>query len=195
MLLFVMLEDSSHTARKQSGHIDETWIFEIGMGDPEAFASLYRASERTLYAYALSILKNPDDACDIVQETFLRIRASAHLYIPQGKPLAWMFTIVRNLCRNHQRAADKIISAEDTGLEDSIHFSYVTDRVDRIILESALSILDEEEREIVLLHAVSGVRHRELAMNLEMPLSTVLSKYHRALKKLKKYLLEQGVSM
>ena len=53
---------------------------------------------------------------------------------------------------------------------------------------AALKALGDEERQIVLLHAVSGMKHRELSELLELPLSTVLSKYARALAKLKKAL-------
>ena len=50
--------------------------------------------------------------------------------------------------------------------------------------------LSEEERQIVVLHAVSGLKHREIADILEKPLSTVLNKYRRALKKLQALLGE-----
>ena len=52
----------------------------------------------------------------------------------------------------------------------------------------ALSYLADEERRIVLLHAVTGMKHREIAALLELPLPTVLSKYHRALKKMRIFL-------
>ena len=52
-------------------------------------------------------------------------------------------------------------------------------------VEQALGTLEEQARRIVLLHAVTGLKHREIAQLLELPLATVLSKYHRALKKLK----------
>ena len=48
---------------------------------------------------------------------------------------------------------------------------------------------------MVLLHAVSGLRHREIARDLGLPLSTVLSRYSRALKKLKRCLSEEGVRL
>ena len=48
-----------------------------------------------------------------------------------------------------------------------------------------MEALSDEERQIVALHALSGFRHREIAEVLELPLATVLSKYHRALKKLR----------
>lgn len=45
--------------------------------------------------------------------------------------------------------------------------------------------LSDQERQVVLLHAVTGLKHREIAALLELPLPTVLSKYSRALKKLR----------
>ena len=55
---------------------------------------------------------------------------------------------------------------------------------DRMMLEAVLSALSDEERQIVTLHALTGLRHREIAALLGLPLPTVLSKYSRALKKL-----------
>ena len=57
---------------------------------------------------------------------------------------------------------------------------------DKMILAECLRNLSDEERRIVLLHTVSGFKHREIAKFLELPLSTVLSKHNRALKKLRK---------
>ena len=51
-----------------------------------------------------------------------------------------------------------------------------------------MRLLSDEERQVVMLHAVSGLRHREIATLLEQPLSTVLSRYHRALAKLRREL-------
>jgi RNA polymerase sigma-70 factor (ECF subfamily) len=69
----------------------------------------------------------------------------------------------------------------------------VTDLEDRMVLEQVLAHLTEEEREIILLYAVSGMKHKEISESLGMKLSTVLSKYHRGLKKLRTY-LEEGRS-
>ena len=67
------------------------------------------------------------------------------------------------------------------------------DAADKMVLHAALKILNEEERQIVLLRTSAGLKHREIAADLEMPLATVLSKYNRAMKKLKKHLREEGV--
>ena len=78
------------------------------------------------------------------------------------------------------------------GMENSLAFSYVTDPEDKLVLESALSILEEDERTIIILHAVSGLRFSEIAQNLSRPISTVMSRYHRGLKKLRKHLRSKG---
>ena len=62
------------------------------------------------------------------------------------------------------------------------------DADERALLQGALARLADEERRIVLLHAVTGMKHREIAALLELPLPTVLSKYHRALKKMRIFL-------
>ena len=61
---------------------------------------------------------------------------------------------------------------------------------DRIVLTAALKALSSEELQIVTLHAMNGLKHREIAALLQLPLATVLSKYRRALKKLKDQLKE-----
>lgn len=59
-----------------------------------------------------------------------------------------------------------------------------------VILETAFRILSKEECQIIILHAVSGLKHREIGGILHLPLSTVLSKYNRGIKKLRAQLEE-----
>ena len=166
---------------------------QTAQGSRESFHQLYLETERSVYSFILSILKNPQDAEEILQETYLKIWTSAGTYKPQGKPLAWMFTIARNLCymkfRDQKHAADlglDDLSGEETG-ELCLPLEHMTDVM---VLKTALEILKEDERQIVLLHASAGLKHREIADNLGIPLSTVLSKYNRAMKKLQNYLRE-----
>ena len=193
MFLLMSMEELAR-AQRPEGRLEERLLPLVGQGDPEAFEVLYRSTEKAVYALALSILRNPHDAEDIVQETYLKVRAAAHLYVPQGKPLAWLFTITKNLCRDLLRGQSRTEAAPD-GAEDDLRFSYVSDPTDRLVLEAALKTLGDEERQVVLLHAVSGLKHREIAQDLGLPLSTVLSRYNRALKKLKRHLTEEGVRL
>ncbi len=195
MILFLsmVVPENTECEKQQKIIIDEAIFPKIADNDMAAFEEFYRQTERVVYAFVLSTVKNHDDALDVVQDTYLKIRAAAHLYKPMGKPMAWVFTIARNLSISKLRFKQKHDSLETTDLENDLSFSYVTDNDDRLVLQTALKILSSEETEIILLHAISGFTHREIANNLEMKLSTVLSKYHRGLKKLKKYLIEQEV--
>ena len=158
------------------------------MGDADAFRQLYHNTDRTVYSFILSIIKNPQDAEEVMQETYLKIWTSAASYQSQGKPLAWIFTIARNLCymkfREQKRQADLGLDELD-GEETGQVCLPLENLADAMVLQSALEILKEEERQIVLLHASAGLKHREIASSLHMPLAPVLSTYNRAVKKLK----------
>ena len=131
-----------------------------------------------------------------MQELYLKVWTSAGSYQSQGKPLAWMFTIARNLCymrfRDQKHEADIRLS-DLSEMETGEFCPQIEDAADKMVLHAALKILNEEERQIVLLRTSAGLKHREIAADLEMPLATVLSKYNRAMKKLKKHLREEGV--
>ena len=193
MFLYATMEGLARRDRPE-GKLDEGLLPRVGQGDTSALEALYVQTQRAVYALALSILRDPEEAQDVTQEVYLKVRAAAHLYVPQGKPLAWLFTITKNLCRDVQRAQGRTDQAPE-GMEDDLRFSYVSDPTDRLVLEAALKALGDEERQVVLLHAVSGLKHREIAQDLGLPLSTVLSRYNRALKKLKRYLTEEGVRL
>ena len=173
---------------------DEELLKQVGTGDEDAFRQLYHNTDRTVYSFILSSLKNPQDAEEVMQETYLKIWTSAASYHSQGKPLAWIFTIARNLCymrfRDQKRQAD--MGLDDLNGEETGELCLPLENLaDAMVLRSALEILKEDERQIVLLHASAGLKHREIASNLQMPLATVLSKYNRAIKKLKQYLREE----
>ena len=97
---------------------------------------------------------------------------------------------------NVDRVINALIAAQRAGipLEDA------ADKVDprdafrdcenRIVTQAILAQLAQDEREIVVLHVVTGLKHREIAELLEMPLPTVLSKYRRSLKKLERLVRE-----
>ena len=61
----------------------------------------------------------------------------------------------------------------------------------RALIEYCLAALSDSEREILLLHAVSGFKQREIADMLALPLATVLSKYSRSLKKVRTHLAKE----
>jgi RNA polymerase sigma-70 factor (ECF subfamily) len=160
----------------------------VAAGEREAMAQLYDSTRGAMYAMALSLLKNPEDAQDVTQDAFMRVWESAHLYQAKGSPMAWLLTITRNLALMRLRQGARQVDLDDGAWEAIPAEMSDISPEDRHLLQTAMAALTDEERRVVLLHAVTGLKHREIAALLELPLATVLSKYHRAIKKLKRQL-------
>lgn len=165
--------------------IDESIFEDIARGDKVAFSQLYEASSKAIYAYLLTYVKNPEDAADLMQDTYLKIRSAAGLYKPYGKPMAWIFTIARNLAlmklrkdtAHPQEELSEILASRGNPQEQVEN---------KMILSAAMEILSPEDYRIVMLHAVSGMKHREIAELMGLSLTNTVNRYNRALKKLKK---------
>lgn len=160
----------------------------IAAGDPDALELLYHSTCTSVYTFALSILKNSHDAEDVLQDCYLHIHAGAGNYRTFGKPMAWILTITKNLCFRKLRERQKFADLPQEDWEPWLAADAGLSHEDRVVIRQCMEQLSDEERQIVTLHAVTGLRHREISELLELPLSTVLSKYNRAIKKLRKYL-------
>ena len=185
MISLITLSVDCRTPMDQTGL--ESLLLDMTRGDQEALAQLYHRTRTAVFGLALSYLKNRHDAEDVTQDTFVRAWENAPSYRPQGKPMAWLLTIARNLSLMKLREKDRTESLPEEdwalpGPDDALTTE------DRTVLSAAMSVLEDEEQRIVLLHAVTGLKHREIAESLSLPLSTVLAKYHRALKKLRRKL-------
>ena len=101
-----------------------------------------------------------------------------------GKPLAWIFTIEMNLIRRQWGKNQRFVPLDESIEIESDDGDFADSVINNEFLRQVLSTLSEEEREVITLHIVSGLKHREIAKLLGKPLSTVLSKYNRAIKKL-----------
>ena len=167
--------------------IDEGWIAAIAAGDMDALRRLYDAVSGPVYGFALSLVRDPHDAEDVLQDTFLRIYRAAADYRPLGKPLAWIFTIARHAALDKRRDQSRTLPVEKV----EVAVATVMDADDRLLLHALLNRLPEEDRQIVILHAVVGMKHREIATVMEMALGTVLSRYRRALNRLKTIVKEE----
>ena len=162
----------------------EDCLAALAAGETDAMEPLYRIANPAVYAFALSILKSAHDAEDVAQDCFVRIFQAAPDYRPMGKPMAWILTIARNLCLQKLRQAKRSAAVPFEDWETFLGAA-PGDEADRLILDQFIRELDETERQLVVLHAVAGLKHREIAALLNLPLATALSRYHRARKKLR----------
>ena len=94
-------------------------------------------------------------------------------------------TIAKNLARMRMRKARRQLDIADDDCGRYLAAKSDVSSDERVLLQTAMKILSDDEQQIVMLHAVAGVKHREIAALLDMPTATVLSKYSRAIKKLR----------
>lgn len=169
----------------QEPDILDSLLKRVAAGEQEALSDLYGRTRVAVYGFSLSYLKNGHDAEDITQDTFVQIWNHSSHYVSQGKPMAWILTIARNLSLEKLRKQSRIQDLSDNQWESFSIENPAFTTEDRVVLHAAFYSLSEEEQRVLLLHAVAGLKHREIAQILDLALPTVLSKYHRALKKLR----------
>lgn len=187
MICFQTSQDTTQASREA---MLDGYIRLIAQGSRDGLEALYRETRTAVYAYALSILKDPHDAEDVLQDCFLRIHEAASAYSSTGKSMAWIMTIARNLCLMRLRQRQRTVELDEQDWTAHFASNSGMDADDRIVLAQCMSRLSEQERQIVTLHAVAGFKHREIAHFLQIPLATVLSKYHRSMHKLRKLLFK-----
>lgn len=154
----------------------------------ERFMVLYESVYKDLYRLAYYYLGNPQDAEDVVSETVLRAYEKFSSLKQEDAFRAWTFKILVNQCNSYLR---KHIGKKTSELveEPSIH----PELGDAVIVRDMLSILSEEERQIVALAVFGGYKGEEIAKMMQRRHSTIRSKYRRALKKLEQKLLAEEV--
>ena len=170
----------------------DSLLVSLGQGKTESLDELYKLIKTDVFAFALSKVANKGDAEDISHDTFVQIYKNAALYKPMGKPMAWIITVELNVIRKFWGRRSVEASYDDAIEVESDHGEFQQSVINNEFLRQLLSLLSEEEREIISLHVVSGFKHKEIARILDKPLSTVLSKYNRAIKKLQLEVKEGG---
>jgi RNA polymerase sigma-70 factor (ECF subfamily) len=158
-----------------------------------------------LYGYALHLTHNPEDASDLVQETYARAFKARHQFQMGTNARAWLFAILRNTFLNERRAgarAPKTIPCEwidelGESTDDDIPSQRTPDPqrcflndLLRDDIEKALAELPEEFRSAVVLCDVEELSYAEIADVLQVPIGTVRSRIHRGRAILKRMLSE-----
>jgi len=159
-----------------------------------------------LYGAALRLTRNPQDAEDLVQETYLRAYRGFEGFREGTNLRAWMYRILTNTFINSYRKKQRepvtvSVSDEDTPdwyLYDRIGSSVAEPSAESEVLEQipdedvqrALEDLPEVFRMAVLLADVEGFSYKEMAEILDIPIGTVMSRLHRGRKALQRALWE-----
>ena len=161
----------------------------------------------SLYGAALRMTRNPADAEDLVQETYLKAYRAFDSFQEGTNLKAWLYRILTNTFINTYRAKKRRpdeVDLDDTedfylyrrlgGLEaanaDRTPEAEVLDAIPDEIVKDALEALPEQFRMAVLLADVEGFSYKEIAEIMDVPVGTVMSRLHRGRRQLQKELWE-----
>ena len=159
-----------------------------------------------VYCFALRLASYPDEADDLVQETFLRAYRSWHLYDPGTQIRSWLFTICRNVFlrqkeqerRERESVAGTVAGgwpSEPSFKEEATHpeAEFFHQIVDDAVLE-AINELPDAYRDAVILADVERLSNKQISRILEIPMGTVKSRTHRGRGQLRNRLYDYAVS-
>ena len=145
-----------------------------------------------LYNFAVYLTRNPPEADDLVQETYLRAFRFADRFTPGTHLRAWLFQILRNTFLTFYRVREREAAIADDGVPDwdAPMFHDAPDDSSTVMeahtdLERALCRLPEEFRTVLLLAEVEGMPLEEVARVMECPVGTVKSRIFRAKERLR----------
>lgn len=161
-------------------------IKRIKLQDNLAFDELYDITRRSVYAIIYSIVQDRMETEDLLQDTYMRMLASLESYNGKVKFTTWLLTIAKNLAIDHYRKHKRIQNIDIQEQE----YLFPTQKAEQYTEYESfkyLSILTEEERTIVLLKIVDGMKHHEIGKLLDKPKGTVMWAYNNALKKMRDY--------
>jgi RNA polymerase sigma-70 factor (ECF subfamily) len=180
------------------------------VADQSTFADLAMEHMGSLYSAALRMTRNPADAEDLVQETYLKAYRAFNTFQEGTNLKAWLYKILTNTFINSYRSRKR--RPEQSELED-VEDLYLYRRLGGLeaaaagrsaeeeVLDSftdaevkeAIESLPEQFRIAVLLADVEGFSYKEIADILDVPIGTVMSRLHRGRKALQKALFQFGM--
>jgi RNA polymerase sigma-70 factor (ECF subfamily) len=173
---------------------DAQVVRDVLAGDRDAYRLLVRRYGDTLYGHALRMSGSPDDAADLAQRALVQGFKRLHTCREPERVGAWLFRIVANLCKDHQRSrrrqdvplgawAGVVRGGPDP--EADAQASETRRRVWR-----ALDALTPEQREAFVLKHVEGRSYEEIAAVMDLSVASLKMRVHRAREALKGLLEE-----
>jgi RNA polymerase sigma-70 factor (ECF subfamily) len=210
-------KDSDPNAIPDSGQSAEPTDFEAvaraAQGDHEAFRVLVERYQGRAYRLALRVVRDEEQAKDVVQEAFLKAYRSLDRFEGRSSFYTWFYRVVMNLCLDYKRRQPPGRQVEwDEGHALETPMGTGLDAVDpthqratgpagnlerselRTVVQSAIEELPDDARRTLLLREVDGLSYSEISKLLGIPKGTVMSRLHHARRRVRVLLQEKGVT-
>jgi RNA polymerase sigma-70 factor (ECF subfamily) len=171
-------------------------------GTEPAYETLIERYQQPVYNLVVRLMRDPGDACDVVQEVFLKVFRRIGSFRGDSKLRTWIYRIAVNEAHNHCRWNGRH-RGQEVGLEGSDEarsyrdtlpahgdspYDYVLDREKHHLVEAALAGLNPTYRSVVVLRDIEDLSYEEIAEILQLPLGTVKSRILRGRDTLRKEL-------
>ena len=203
---------SKRGERSEAGPSDLEAVSRAAEGDHEAFRVLVERYQDRAYGLALRVMRDEEQARDVVQEAFLKAYRSLDRFEARSSFYTWFYRVVMNLCidaKRRQPSGRMVEWDEARALEAPVGTGL--DAVDparqqasgpagdleraelRETIRRAIEELPDDARQTLLLREVDGLSYSEIAESLGVPKGTVMSRLHHARRRLRALLAEQGV--
>ena len=172
----------------------------IAAGDMDALRELFERYKDLVYSISLRISKSPEEAEDLAQDVFIRIRDSISTFRGEAKLSSWIYRVTVNMClkRERRKRVERLVSLELlAGDAEDLVPSSADDAPDRRleraetrrIVREAIRKLPVRQRIALVLQRYEDLSHREIADAMKSSVSAVESLIHRAKENLAQRLL------
>ncbi len=187
---------------------DHSLVLRARSGDERAFRTLVERYQKKVYAVAVGMVKDREEAMDVVQEAFVKVHRSLDSFKADATFYTWLYRITVNVCidvirrRGAMRSdsvefdervghdlAEANLGAVSSQLGSNPERSALQREVGEKI-QAALEQIPEKHRAILLLRELDGLSYEELSQVLEIPKGTVMSRLFHARAKVQKLLSE-----
>lgn len=163
----------------------------VQRGSTEAFEQLYTENERRVYALALRMCGNEQDAMDAAQDAFLKAYRAIGSFRGESAFSTWLYRLTANAATDllRKRRTGRIVSLEELqereeGFDPPAAAPTPEEEAEeqetRRELNEALQQLNEDSRRILLLREIGGLSYEELSRELQLEVGTVKSRLNRA---------------
>lgn len=184
--------------QRAASTIEPALLARVVKGDQQAFSQLYDQSSVLLYSMAVRILRDHEQAAELLQEVYLEVwRKVARYDVGRGTPIAWLITLTRSraIDRLRSRAAKAPLSesldgptATQVADRNPGPFEAQADEELRKLVGEALSSLPPAQQQAIELAYYEGLTHMEIAARLNQPLGTVKTRIKLGMSKLREAL-------
>ncbi|MEM9192372.1 MAG: sigma-70 family RNA polymerase sigma factor [Myxococcota bacterium] len=198
---------ASNSSNKKGAGNDKELVERVQAGDSAAFRELFEKYHRRAYAVAFGVVKNKQDALDIVQDGFIKVHRHIGKFQGSSSFYTWLYRIIMNLSIDHvRRRKGKDLDYDDRVGRDSVDVAGDGTLLPTILdanprktvlrkelseaIQKALDELPEYHRAVIMLREVEGMSYEDMSKILKVPKGTIMSRLFHARRKMQSTLGE-----